>query len=615
MCGIIGYYHYNTDRKISHEIFDRAVDLMVHRGPDGKGLYQKDEIGLGHRRLSILDLSDRASQPMFSADKKIVIVYNGEIYNFLSIKRKLKKKGVEFKSTSDTEVILQSYIEWGLQSIDMLKGIFAFAIWDYRFKRLWLVRDPVGVKPLYFSDFNGTLYFSSDISALISFPSIPKEPDPYGIDTYFTYSFIPAPMTGYKHIKQLLPGQYLLAEQKNISLKQYWNINLEDTKATESENECIEFLDQLLTDVVKRQMIADVPVGTFLSSGVDSFAITRAMRKTESKSLMGFSIGFNENSYNEIENAKLAAKVLDVQLLSDIFRPEYKSIINKITRHCKDPFADSSCFPTYLLCALASKHVKVALSGDGADELLAGYSVYKANNYAHYYRMIPKIFRRSLIKPIAQYLPDFGSKYTIREKATRFVYGAEKGKWRDHASWRVMFTEEQKKRTYKPEFKKLIKDFDPISLYVEHMEKARDKNCSDLDCFLYADFKFYLPNDMLVKVDRMSMANGLEVRVPFLDVDIVNFCWKLPMSLKIRNGRSKYILRKVIEDIFPGELKKLAKSGFNMFPYDNFIPDLHNNRFCNIMNLNKSNIFSNYSKFCVDYQLYILGETEKNYTF
>jgi asparagine synthase (glutamine-hydrolysing) len=617
MCGLVGYYNYfkRRDREISLSIFERIVETLAHRGPDDKGIYHSQNIGLGHRRLSILDLSALGKQPMASSDETVQVVHNGEIYNFREIRRELEMKGKSFLSESDTEVLLNAYLEWGVESIKKFRGIFAFAIWDQNIQRLWLVRDHIGIKPLYFADYMGTIYFASEIHSLLSFPDIPSDPDPLGIDAYLTFGYVTAPLTGYKHIKQLLPGQYLLFEGTEKQIVQYWDLPMNISKMKASERECIEEFDNLLTRTVQRQMVSDVPVGAFLSSGTDSFAILRAMRRAQKYDPIAFSVGFSDKRYDELDYTELAAKALGVRFISCRLPTDIDNIIGELLPHCQDPFADSSCLPTYYLSEIASKYVKVVLSGDGGDELLGGYSVYKANKYAEVYRRIPGFIRKGVIRPLATSMPDIGGKYSLREKASRFVYGSEQGKWRDHASWRIIVPGSWKKQFYMPEFYKEVRDFDPIDTYVRYMEYAKQHNCSDLDCQLYADLRFYLSNDMLVKVDRMSMAHGLEVRVPFLDVEIVNFCWNLPDDLKIKNGCLKYILRKVISDTYPSQLQKLPKSGFNMNPAIlNFKPDSIN-RFINFNNFNKNHLFGDYHRFQLEYALMVLEYTLKTNRF
>ncbi|MBT5716707.1 MAG: asparagine synthase (glutamine-hydrolyzing), partial [Opitutae bacterium] len=566
MCGIVGYFDYQRlGFQLSSEKFNPMIDSLSHRGPDGRGSYQEPGIGLGHRRLAILDVDgDRAGQPMGLEKREVWLTFNGEIYNYRELKKELKSLGHNFHTTSDTEVLLHSYLEWGVECLEKLNGIFAFAIWDKPKARLWLVRDPFGVKPLFFSDWKGKIIFGSEIPALFHFPDLPQDNDPYGMDSFFTFGYFPAPMTAYKSIKQLLPGEFLLIENGKKIFKKYWDLPLSVSKLKGSGNELREEFKRLLKQAVERQMVSDVDLGAFLSSGKDSFAIVQAMQMVSRGMTTAFSMGFNNTKFDELEGAKLSADTLGVKLISNRMNIDVDKLIEELKPTMQEPFSDPSGLPTYLLCKMASKHVKVVLGGDGADELLGGYEVYWANNLARWYRIIPSAIREKFIRPLVNAIPDFGGKYSFQEKAGRFMYGSKQGPGRDHSSWRVFIPSHIKEKLYTPEFLNEIKDFDPVAMYAKPILRAEEHGCSALDSFLYADLTFYLPNDMLVKVDRMSMAHGLEVRVPFLDPDLVEFCWRLPDRMKIRGGKLKFILREMIKDTYPKELQKQPKSGFNL---------------------------------------------------
>jgi len=606
MCGITGYFDYRSFQfELDSDRFNKIIDSMRHRGPDGRGCFQKPGLGLGHRRLAIIDVqSERSNQPMQVLDGKVWISYNGEIYNYLELRKELIERGHKFRTKSDTEVILNAYLEWGIDCVQHFSGIFAFCIWDKRISCLWLVRDQLGVKPLFYSDTSGLIHFASEISTILEYPGIQHDYDPQGIDSLCTFGYVPAPLTGFKHIKQLLPGQYLKVTTSGIQSHKYWDLKLDSNKLVGSENELLEEYQRLFHQSVKRQMVSDVDIGAFLSSGTDSFAVVDAMRKENNENINLYSIGFNNQQFNELENTKLAADALNIKLNSKIVDVDFDAIFNKVRPHTLEPFADSSCVPTYQLCKLASQDVKVALSGDGADELLGGYDTYKANKYAEIYRSIPNNIRQLLIKPLTRFCPDIGGKYTYKEKLRRFIYGAEKGQWRDHCSWRTLLSDELKDFLYTSEFRKETADFDAIGLYADPMLKARENGCEKLDCYLYADLTFYLPNDMLVKMDRMGMAHGLEVRVPFLDLEFVEFCWRLPTFFKIKNGKTKYILKESIRDNYPKKLQNLPKSGFNL-DYDYLTKDYLaiNNRFMNKKNLNYQQVFSRYHFMMIDYLL------------
>ncbi|XPV77165.1 MAG: asparagine synthase (glutamine-hydrolyzing) [Desulfovibrio sp.] len=564
MCGIFGYHGLEKAPWFSQEAFEHCLDMLSHRGPDGRGVYYSDNTGFGHRRLSILDVSNRGAQPMRSACGKVTITYNGEIYNFQPIKKELEDLGYSFESTSDTEVLLYAYMQWGEKCLNKLNGIFAFAIWDERHQTLFAARDHIGIKPFFYSTYKGVLTFSSETAPLLALPDFNRDHDPYGLDYYFTYSYIPAPYTGYKHIQQLGPGQCMTVKNGKVTVSTYWTMPIGQPRMRATEADMLAGFDAQLRAAVSRQMVSDVPLGAFLSSGVDSFAVVRAMQKNGHKDVKAFSIGFGRPEYDELPNARIAAEALGVNLTATQFQEADVALLKDIVPHTCDPFADSSAMPVYQLCQMTSEHVTVALSGDGADEMLGGYEVYTANKLARIYRFIPEALRRNIVKPLVALLPDKNAKYTLREKGGRFVFGAEQGLTRGHASWRVIMTPEMKKELYTPEFYEEVKDHDPVAPYANAMQNGLDAGLEPLEAALYADMVFYLPSDMLVKVDRMSMAHGLEVRVPLLDREFIDYCWSLPPEMKINGKVKKYILRKAISDLYPEELNRLPKSGFNV---------------------------------------------------
>lgn len=564
MCGFVGYVVGDSSKiKESAEEFEHIVDSLSHRGPDGKGVYFDKNVALGHRRLAVIDPIEQSSQPMFDIANRYVIVYNGELYNFEELKIELVKLGYQFRTKSDTEVVLYSYVHWGEKAVEKFNGMFSFAVWDKCNKELFLCRDHVGIKPLYYSYVSNMLVFASEISSILMFKHVSNKPDYYGLDCYFTFGYIPAPMTGYSRIKQLLPGEYIKLKDWKIYTRKYWDLPLGQSKHMQRTQDLIFNFKEILSSAVKRQMVSDVSLGTFLSGGVDSFAISR-FASEENPNIKAFSIGFNDSSYDESDLSKIAAETLNINFSCNNMNLDSDSL-KTITRRLKDyPFADSSSLAVYLLTKSASKNVKVALSGDGADELLGGYATYNLESYTRFYKNLPN-YLKNILNKSSKYYSDNG-KYSMKEKARRFMYGANKPTFMDHASWRTIIPDFAKDQIYSDNFKRELADFDPLELYAEYAKKSYSAGCSYLDSLLYADFSFYLPNDMLVKVDRMSMANSLEVRVPFLDMEVVNFCWALPESMKINKNIKKFILREAIKDLYPDDLKKIKKSGFNVAP-------------------------------------------------
>lgn len=565
MCGIAGIFHFaDSNRPVDRDVLDTMTDSLAHRGPDGRGVWHAPSIGLGHRRLAIIDLTDNAAQPMEDAEGRLVITYNGEIYNFRELRDQLEAKGHPFRSSSDTEVILAAYREWGRDVVRRLSGIFAFAIWDVTHRHMFLARDPIGVKPLFYSTVEGTLRFGSEIKAILSDPAVSRDFDEQALDAFFTFSYTPAPATGFRHVRQLLPGHFAIVDRGGLRVQRYWDQPYSERAASiDFADAVVEFTEQF-DRITKAQLVADVPVGAFLSGGLDSAAVVRAMKHAACGEVHALTVGFNAGGFDERGAARTTARSLGVALdeqeasLSDV------TLFQELSRHMEEPTADSSMLPVYLVCRAASERFKVCMSGDGADEILAGYDTYRATAMAERYRRLPCFLRRGIIGPLARRLPIREGKYGLHQVATRFVQGAEMGSGRDHCAWRLIFHEELKSRLYSPELRARVNGGDPLAGYaacIDEVPAERDR----LEGLLHADTTFYLPNDMLIKVDRMSMANGLEVRVPFLDVEMVRYAASLPADFKLHRRRvRKHILRESLRGSIPDSVLDRPKSGFNI---------------------------------------------------
>lgn len=565
MCGIAGVFYYRDSQKIPDPYLLRSMaEALAHRGPDGNGVYAEKGIGLAHSRLAVLDTTSAGNQPMSSLDGAIQITFSGEIYNFREIREELENKGYRFRSRTDTEVVINAYQEWGVESINKFSGIFAFGLWDEKKRLLWLARDHLGVKPLFYHDDGSRISFASEIKAILKDRTVPREINPDGLNAFFSFSYVPSPLTGFKHINQLLPGEWMVCTERDKKKKKYWKVDSGQQNYNVSLDEATEKLDSLLTKVVRRQMVSDVPLGGFLSGGLDSTAVVRAMKKSASKDFSVFTMGFKHSSFDEVHFAEKVASILDIKIIKECLNMDAICVLKEIAKYTEDPFADSSSLPLYVLCKLAKKHVTVALSGDGADELLAGYNTYRASNYAEFYRKIPRFLRANVIRSLASKIPVSDRKYSLHQTANRFINAAEEGKDRDHCYFRIIASETLKDSIYSSEYRNETKDRDPVRLYEQHIHAFPDAS-EKINRLLYADLNFYLPNDMLVKVDRMSMANGLEVRVPFLDTELVNFCANLPAEYKLHKGRiTKYILRKILSKDMPESIVNRPKSGFNV---------------------------------------------------
>ena len=566
MCGLAGIFHFDEPtRPVDLRILTAMTRTLAHRGPDAEGIWSAPGIGLGHRRLSILDLSDAGRQPMLDASGQRVLAYNGEVYNFRELRRELEQLGHRFRSTSDSEVVLYACCQWGPDAARRLDGIFAFAFYDATKRELLLVRDPIGVKPLFYSVVGGTLRFGSEIKAILADPRVPREIDPEALDTYLTFSYCAAPATGLRHVRQLLPGQILRATAAGIETRSYWDCPYEPAPASTSFDQAREQFDALLCEITRDQMVSDVPLGAFLSGGLDSAAIVRAMTRAGAGSVRAFTVGFAAHrSFDEREPARITAEALGVEIEQQAIDMDAADVLPRIAQHMEEPTADSSAVAVWYLCQAARRQFTVAMSGDGADEILAGYETYRATELARLYRRLPGWLRRGLIVPLVRRIPPSDRKYSLHQVANRFVDAAELGAGRDHAAWRIMFSERLKRQVYRPEFLERVAGCDPIGRYASYIAQVPPTR-ERLAGLLHADTAFYLPNDMLVKVDRMSMAHSLEVRVPFLDPRMVRFCANLPADYKLHRGkRRKHILRESLRGQIPPQVLDRPKSGFNI---------------------------------------------------
>ncbi len=574
MCGIVGFCSCNN--KVDRNVLISMRDALSHRGPDDKGEYidEKNNIGLGHRRLSILDVSTLGHQPMSNDKGTIWVTYNGELYNFKEIRQELIHKGYSFKSNSDTEVLVKAYEQWGIECIHKFIGMFAIAIWDSREKKLYLIRDRAGVKPLYYYHKNDLFLFASELKALHKHPQFPKQLDYSALPTYLMYGFISSPKTIFENTKSVRPGHYICFSNNKIEEVKYWDIldYYEQDKLTASEDEITEELEQILIDSFKYRLVSDVPVGVFLSGGVDSSLVTALLQKNVNTQLKTFSIGFYEDKYNEAHHAKRIADYLGTDHTEYyISEKEALDVVDKLPDIYDEPFGDNSGIPTYLVSKLARKDVTVALSADGGDEVFFGYNRYK--KAAYYYDRLnqyPTIIKNLIQKTISNISPDTAEwfyrhlKFLLPEirgvwdKYSNFQYMLEEGINRNlknihkitHAKWR------------EKELDTLFNDSIPFTDDVFDESFNRIGNEDYMSQMLAADFKTYMCDDILTKVDRASMSVSLESREPLLDHRLLEFTARIPSSLKYKNGETKYILKKVLGKYIPRDLWDRPKRGF-----------------------------------------------------
>lgn len=540
----------------------RMNDQLVHRGPDGEGSFWSEDVGLAMRRLAIIDLST-GDQPIFNEDRSVSVVYNGEIYNFLDLRSELESRGHRFETQSDTEVIVHAYEEYGVDCIERLWGMFSIALWDSRKKLLLLARDRLGKKPLvYYVDPNGGgLAFASEMQALLAHPNVPRRVDPRAIDDYLTYLYVPAPRSAYRDVEKLPAGHRLVWQHGRITVEPYWQVRFGD-KATLTEAEALEQFGALLRDAVRRRLIADVPLGAFLSGGMDSSSVVAEIAELSSTPVKTFSIGFGERDFDELRYARQVAERFGTDHHELVVEPHALEVLPTLVRHYGEPYGDSSAIPQYYVAKLTRQHVTVALNGDGGDELLAGYERHWAARVAARYDTIPRFVRHGLIRPLIPLLPEPRQRRAFLRRAKRFMAAAHLPVFDRYLQWVGAFTPVQKRSLYTPEFLAELADNDSGRWLREAL--APEPHLDPVDAVVRADTLMYLPQDLLVKVDIATMANSLEARSPFLDHRLVEFCAALPSSMKLRGRTSKWLLRRLMQDRLPPEILTRPKMGFGV---------------------------------------------------
>ena len=558
MCGIYGHL---TDSELDIQRAEKSTDLLAHRGPDERGTVLCGNVFLGMRRLSIIDLSG-GQQPIWNEDQTRCVVFNGELYNFLDLKPELESKGHLFRTRSDTEIVLHAYEEWGPDCLRRFNGMFAFAVWDQRLRRLFLARDRIGEKPLYYYQDGKRLIFGSEIKAILADPVVQRRLNPRGLVNYLTFGHAIAPETIYQNIYKLLPAHYLVAQNGDIRTVQYWQVGIEPQLtpgSTLSEVELVKKLQLLLEDSVRRRMVADVPVGAFLSGGIDSSAIVALMKRNANGPIKTFSLGFNiGGAYNELSDARLVAKYLGTKHYElHVEHVDLIQTLQKLIYHYDEPFADPAGFPVYLLSRFAREHVKVVLSGDGGDELFGGYRRYAVDRFAPLYQRFPTILTRKL-------LPELTGKLS-RLRRTKSVFrtlGLPDPACR-YASWLTIFSPEMQAELLKFELQQAVSGYDPTGTHQGYYHALNGATANDhLNRMMYVDCKTLLVDGYMEKLDKTTMACGLEARVPLLDYRLVELAFQIPGRLKIRRGSSKRILKQAVHDLIPSRVLHKPKHGF-----------------------------------------------------
>ena len=535
---------------------------LSHRGPDQDGFYCSDQVSLGHRRLSIIDLSENGRQPMFNEDGSVVVVFNGEIYNFAELREELEQKGHVFTSRSDTEVILHGYEEWGVQSIDRLRGMFGYALYDLKRKRLLVVRDRIGIKPIYYHYQGGRLRFASEIKAILEDPQVERKVNYQALYDYLGFEFVPAPQTMFEDIHKLPAGHYLLLENDQLTVEQYWDLSLNPDDSIGSFEDAVEKMREHLDYAVKSHLVSDVPLGVFLSGGLDSSCIVALMRRHISGSLKTFTIGYEDKSFSELDYADIVAKHCHTDhkvLMLDTLKPDY---VEQTLYHLDEPMTDLSTVPLYLLCKQAREHVTVCLSGEGADESFAGYDRFKASRLNRWFGIMPKAIRRDVIGKMVNSLPDQPQKKGAVNMLKRFVEGSNLDSDGEHLRWQYFLSKKLEEGLFDSSFKSKI-ERDPFRQVREYSDRC-DAGDDALNREIYLDMRFMMTDSVLMKVDRMSMASSLEIRVPLLDHVLVEYMASLPGDWKLKKLTTKYIFRAALEGMLPDKVIHRGKQGYSL---------------------------------------------------
>jgi asparagine synthase (glutamine-hydrolysing) len=569
MCGICGYIT-TKDINIASHVLDEMTDALSHRGPDDRGVYAARSkaginIGLGHRRLSIIDLSQNARQPMSNEDGSVWLVFNGEIYNFRDLKPQLLEKGHKFKSAGDTEVIIHLYEEYGEECLKFINGMFAFALWDSRHNILFAARDRIGEKPFYYTDCNGTFVFASELKSIVKYPYFNKELDYVGLSKYLAYEYIPAPLTIFKGVRKLPAGSFLKWQGGIIEVKKYWDLDLSKSEKgfSLSESESLNKLRALLLKSVERRLISDVPLGLFLSGGIDSSIVLSLMAEfMECHKIKTFTIGFEDKSFDESGYARDLAHLFGTEHKERIFTSaDLLEHIPMISQIMDEPLADASIVPTYLLSRFTRQHVKVALGGDGGDELFAGYPTFQADKFIDLLAGLPIFAKKSLLAILEKSLSVSFGNISLDFKIKQLMRGSFYPPLTRHFVWIGSFTPEMQSCLLKEPLLKTAENiYSDISQLSIQTASARKR----FNSLLYLYTKLYLQNDILTKVDTASMANSLEVRAPYLDTELLNFVETIPYNFKIRLFKTKYILKKAFIHKLPRHILKRPKKGFGI---------------------------------------------------
>jgi len=553
MCGIVGIYNLK-ETPVDRFLLQKMADTLHHRGPDDGAIYINKNVGLGHKRLSVIDVSPAGRQPMTNEDKTLWVVFNGEIYNFQEIKKDLERRGHKFSSKTDSEVILHSFEEWGHQCVKKFDGMFAFAIFNEKDGSIFLARDRLGEKPLYYFLNEEKFIFGSEIKAILEDNSVPRNIDNQGLINYFTFGHSIAPDTIYQGIKKLLPGHYLVFRNKKIEIKEYWDSQISGKKEDKGKDYYQKRIRELFEASVKEELISNVPLGAFLSGGIDSSSVVAVMAKNGVRPLKTFSVGFDVagTEFNELADARVVADYFKTEH-HELFlkEPDLINILNQLVYHYDEPFGDAAAFPVFCLSQFAKKHVTVVLTGEGGDEIFGGYRRYIVENNYFKLMALNSLFNNKIFTKLIEPLPGF------RRTKKLFESISIKDDLSRYTNWLTFFSKDMINGFFNSELLSLKQD--PLKVYKEYWSRCQSKNL--LDKVMYLDQKIWLPDCYLEKVDKASMAFGLETRSPILNHHLVDFSNSIPAKYKIKGFETKYIFKEAMKDILPARVLKKKKHG------------------------------------------------------
>ncbi|MBE0467446.1 MAG: asparagine synthase (glutamine-hydrolyzing), partial [Candidatus Desulforudis sp.] len=556
MCGIAGYIGLSNDIVVDENIVRKMCGTLVHRGPDDEGVLVRGNIGLGMRRLSIIDLAG-GGQPMGCETGDVQVVCNGEIYNFREIRERLEGKGHRWRTASDTECLVHLYEEYGVDCVHHINGMFAFCLWDSRTGTVLLARDRLGKKPLYYTVHDNRFIYGSELKALLQYPGIARELDPLALDLYLTYDYVPAPYCILKGFSKLEPGFRMIIRDGLIRREAYWNLSYEPKPGRVRKAELVDELHDRLGEAVRKRLVADVPLGMFLSGGLDSGIVAALARKHVSGTLKTFSIGFEDRSFDESAYARRVAEVLETDHRERTFRTQdLLDLVPGLPGVLDEPMADPSVLPTYLLSRFTKERVTVALAGDGGDELFAGYPTYQAHVLADYYNRLPRPLKWGIEVAVGA-LPVSHANLSFDFKAKQFLKGTSLPLEIRNFVWKGGFSAEERRQLYTSDLRWLLQAYDSFTPVQDLITVSDARN--PLDRALYLDSKLYLQDDILVKVDRASMACSLEVRAPLLDYELVDWAARLPARFKMKGLTTKYLLKRLGDKLLPKQTVHRSK--------------------------------------------------------